>query len=197
MAYTGCAASVAANIVPDCANPIVGGFTGRAILFPLDKNPVFTFSATNDHVIEAITIGGTDKFIAVDNANLTTPFDGSNEQSNGDTGRFLFTKNATLRLPDRGAKVSKEVIEPLTQSALGFVGVFEMKDRKGLGSFKVVGAQQGLKPVADGITRNESENGGDIVINMSCTEPWFEIDLFDTDYATTLALFETYFANNM
>lgn len=197
MAYTGCAADVAANIVPDCSNPIVGGYTGRAILFPLSKNPVFTADATNDHIMKAITIGVSDKWIAVDNANLTTPFDGSTEQSNGDTGRFLFTKTATLRIPDRGATIAKDIVEPLTQSALGFVGVFEMKDRKGEGSFKIVGMQQGLKPTADGIVRNESENGGDISVTMTCQEPWFEIDLFDTDYATTLALFETYFANNM
>ena len=41
MAYTPCTSAVAANIVKNCTTPIVGGYTGRGILIPLDKSPNF------------------------------------------------------------------------------------------------------------------------------------------------------------
>ena len=48
---------------------------------------------------------------------------------------------------------------------------------------------------ADGIMRNENENGGDIVVTMSTQEQYFEVTFFDTDYATTKAAFETLMAS--
>jgi hypothetical protein len=44
--------------------------------------------------------------------------------------------------------------------------------------------------------RNENENDGDIVVTMSCEEQFFEVTLFDTDYATTKAAFEALMAQS-
>jgi hypothetical protein len=44
--------------------------------------------------------------------------------------------------------------------------------------------------------RNENENGGDIVVTMSCQEQYFETTFFDTDYATTKAAFEALMAQS-
>ena len=74
---------------------------------------------------------------------------------------------------------------------MGYLAVLEKKDRRGDGSFEIVGYCQGLTVNADGIVRNESENGGDIVVTMSCQEQYFEVTLFDTDYNTTKAAYET------
>lgn len=190
MAYTPCAAVLAANIAKNCANPIVGGYTGRAILIPAEK-VVFTTSGTNPRIVTAITLSdlAKDKVCVVDNV-WPNGFDGSQTASNGDDGRVVYEKTFGFRIPLRGGGNSKDVVEPLMDNPLGYVAIIEKKDRVGDGSYEVVGKFQALHANADGITRNEHENGGDVSVVMSCKEQYFEVAFFDTDYATTKTAFE-------
>ena len=90
---------------------------------------------------------------------------------------------------------ASKVVEPLVKSGRGFIGVFEKKDRIGDGSFEVIGAQSPLKCVDPAtVTRNENENGGAWNATLQSTEVYAESVFFDTDYATTLAAFETLLA---
>ena len=86
--------------------------------------------------------------------------------------------------------LTEDVVEPLMDNPLGYVAIIEKKDRVGDGSYEVVGKFQALHANADGITRNEHENGGDVSVVMSCKEQYFEVTFFDTDYATTKTAFE-------
>lgn len=195
MAYTPCAANVAANIAKDCDHPSVGGYTGRAVLIPLSYSPTIVASSANPRILTSISVGSGQKTIAVDNV-WADPFNGSATQSNGDAGRIKFGKTFTLRVPLRGAATSKDIVEPLANNALGFLLIVEKKDRVGDGSYEVVGYLEGLKTNADGIVRNEYENGGDIVVTMSCSEDFFEVTMFNTDYATTKGDFEDLLAGS-
>jgi len=189
MAYTPCTSAVAANIVKNCTSPIVGGYTGRGILVPLDKAPIFSVSAANPRTLTGIYMGVNNKFIAIDNV-FTDPFAGTTKASNGESGSIKHTKTFAFRIPQRGSDISK-IVEALEQSPLGFVAVLEKKDRVGNGSFEVIGYQDALKVNADGVTQDETANDGATNVVMSCSEHFFEVVLFDTDYATTLNAFET------
>jgi len=193
MAYTPCTSAVAANIVKNCTSPIVGGYTGRGILIPLDNAPTFSVSATNPRTITAVAMG--QKFIAIDNV-FTDPFAGTTKASNGESGSIKHTKTFAFRIPQRGSDISK-IVEALEQSPLGFVAVLEKKDRVGNGSFEVIGYQDALKVNADGVTQDETANDGATNVVMSCSEHFFEVVLFDTSYATTLAAFEDMLANSL
>lgn len=198
MAYTSCISEVAANIAINCDSPIVGGYTGRAVIIPYSINPTFTQDASNPRIVNAITIGSGSKVIVVDNV-MATPFDGSTTASTAENGRPSFTKTFTMRVPLRGAVASKDVIEPLLNSAQGYVAVIEKNDKSGHGSFEIQGLLQPLKATGDGTTRTESENGGDYTVTMQCTEAWAEAELFVdgseespvvSDYVATKAAFE-------
>lgn len=192
MAYTSCAATIADNIAKDCAKPLAGGYTGRGVLIDLaDAAPTFTVSGTNPRIITAITLAAGKKLSVIDNVFSPQPLTGSNSQSNTDDGMMKFRKTLVLSIPKRGAKASKEIVEPTFQSPLGYVAVLEKKDRNGDGSFEIIGYEQGLVANADGIVRNEYENGGCTMVTMSTNEVNFENVLYDTDYATTLSAFET------
>lgn len=188
MAYTPCTSAVAANIVKNCTTPIVGGYTGRGVLVPLDKAPTFAVSATNPRTITAIGLSGNNKFIAIDNV-FTDPFAGTTKASNGESGSIKHTKTFAFRIPQRGSDISRDIVEALEQSPLGFVAVLEKKDRVGNGSFEVIGYQDALKVNADGVTQDETANDGATNVVMSCSEHFFEVVLFDTSYATTLSAF--------
>jgi hypothetical protein len=190
MTYASCAGSLAANIAKDCSKPMTGGYTGRGLLIPLSNTLTYAINATNPRIITSITMGASDKLAVIDNVWPST-FDGSNTQSNADSGRTLYGKTFAFRIPLRGAGTSKDIVEPLVESPLGYLAVLEKKDRRGDGSFEIVGYCQGLTVNADGIVRNENENGGDIVVTMSCQEQYFEVTMFDTDYNTTKAAFDT------
>lgn len=195
MAYTSCITNIAQSIQGSCDKPIVPGYTGRGVLIDLSKNPTWTVDAQNPRMITNVTMTSPAKFVAIDNV-WNESFTGSNTASNADNGRSAFTKTFTFRVPLRGAEVSKDIIEPLMNSSLGFAVILEKDDRSGDGSFEVVGYLKGLKANADGITRNEYENGADWMITMSTTEQFAEVVLFDTDYATTLTAFETMLTNS-
>lgn len=190
MAYASCAGSLAANIAKDCSKPMAGGYTGRGLLIPLSNTLTYAINANNPRIITSITMGASDKLAVIDNV-WPSAFDGSNTQSNADSGRTLYGKTFAFRIPLRGAGTSKDIVEPLVESPLGYLAVLEKKDRRGDGSFEIVGYCQGLQVNADGVVRNENENGGDIVVTMSCQEQYFEVTMFDTDYNTTKAAFET------
>lgn len=190
MTYASCAGSLAANIAKDCSKPMTSGYTGRGLLIPLSNTLTYAINATNPRIITSITMGASDKLAVIDNVWPST-FDGSNTQSNADSGRTLYGKTFAFRIPLRGAGTSMDIVEPLVESPLGYLAVLEKKDRRGDGSFEIVGYCQGLTVNADGIVRNENENGGDIVVTMSCQEQYFEVTMFDTDYNTTKAAFDT------
>ena len=190
MAYTSCAGSLAANIAKDCANPMADGYTGRGLLIPLNNTLTFAVDASNPRIIRGITMAVGDKLAVIDNV-WPSAFNGSQTQSNADAGRMQYGKTFTFRIPLRGAGVSKSIVEPLADAPLGYLAVLEKKDRRGDGSYEIVGYCQGFTVNADGIVRNENENDGDVVVTMSCKEQYFEVTFFDTDYATTKAAFET------
>lgn len=182
-----CFGEVMASIAPDCNNPLVGGYTGRGVLIPSDSITAVTASSSNPRILESITA---DTIIGIENA-VVTPFDGSTTASTADDGKMSFGKTISFRIPLRGANTAKDIVEPLAYSTTGYVAVVEKKDKVGDGSFEIIGYNQGLKVNADGIQRNENENGGDVSVTMSCTEGWFEATLFKTDYATSKGLFES------
>ena len=190
MAYSSCAGALAANIAKDCSHPMAGGYTGRGLLIPLSNKLTFAMNVSNPRIITSISMASDDKLVVIDNV-WPSAFDGSNTQSNANDGRTAYGKAFSFRIPLRGAGVSKDIVEPLVESPLGYIAVLEKKDRRGDGSYEVVGYCQGLTVNADGIVRNENENGGDIVVTMSCQEQYFEVTLFDTDYNTTKTAFET------
>lgn len=196
MAYTSCASAIAGNIAKDCDKPLAGGYTGRGVLINLSDKPTFTQSAQNPRIISAVTLATGTKVAAIDNSFGGQPLNGSNTQSNTDDGMLKYRKTLTVQIPQRGAAVSKDVVEPLSSNPLGYVAILEKKDRSGNGSFEVVGFEQGLTATDDGITRNEYENGGCTVATLSCNETWYEVDFFDTDYDTTLAAFEALLAQS-
>lgn len=194
LAYASCAATMADNIAKDCAAPLAGGYTGRGVLIDLADAPTLTRDGSNPRIITAITLGVGKNLCVIDNAFTPQPLNGSNSQSNTDDGMMKHRKTLVLTIPKRGAEASKEIVEPTYQSPLGYLAVLEKKDRNGDGSFEVVGAEQGLVANADGIVRNEYENGGCTIVTMSTNEVNFENVFFATDYDTTLAAFEALLA---
>lgn len=196
MAYASCSASITDNIAKDCAAPLAGGYTGRGVLIDLADAPTLTKDASNPRIITAITLAAGKKCAVIDNAFTPQPLNGSNTQSNTDDGMMKHRKTVTLTIPKRGGAASKEIVEPTYQSPLGYLAVLEKKDRNGDGSFEVIGAEQGLTANADGIVRNEYENGGCTMVTMSTNEVSFENVLFATDYETTLTAFEALLAQS-
>lgn len=175
MAYTPCTSSIARNIQMDCSKPLSGGYTGLALLIPSDSAYSVVQDSTNPRKVVSISPeNGT--VVVVDNLSVVSPFDGSSTASSADSGTRSFTKTVAFRVPQRGADVSKEIIEGLCNSR-GVICVAEKKDNTADGKYEVIGLLNPLKVTEDGVQRTESENGGATMITMSCEEVWYELDL--------------------
>ena len=180
MAYKNCAAQIAANIAQDCNRPLVGGYTGRAVIIPTSdwaRTEVVT-DANNPRKILSIILppDGSAMAYTIDNV-FATPFTGSTTAGNTDTGRNGYLKTIAVRVPMRGADVSRDVIEPLVKDADGFVVIAEKRDKVGDGSYEVIGYQNALRGDIAGVTRDESANGGDWIVPLTTVEKWAEVTL--------------------
>ena len=195
MAYKSCSAKIAASIQQDCNKPLVGGYTGRAVIFPANDfaRAEVVVSASNPREILSITLppDGSVLPYVIDNV-FQTPFGGSSTAGNADNGRNGYLKTIAVRIPMRGADVSKDVVEPLVKDPAGFVVIVEKRDKVGDGSFEVIGYQNSLRGDIASLTRDESANGGDWLVNLTTVESWAEVDLVgaDEDYASAKMNFE-------
>lgn len=199
--YASCIENIARSIGMDCQNPLIGGYTGRGVAIPWQFIQSVTQDTTNPRKVLAIALTESAVVCAIDNAGITTPFEGSTTTGSNDTGFAQFVKVVSGRILTRGADVSKDLVEPLVKSAQGFVVILEKQDKVGDGSFEVVGLKSPAKCVDPStVVRNENENGGAVAFSLQSTEPWFEVTLNpqpedgQTEWQAAKAVFDTLFA---
>ena len=195
MVYTSCAAKLAASIQQDCNKPLVGGYTGRAVIMSaIDfERAEVVRSATNPREILSIVLppDGSVLPYTIDNV-FAAPFTGSTTAGNNENGRNGYLKTLSVRVPMRGADVSRDVVEPLVKDPNGFVVIVEKRDKVSDGSYEVIGYQNALRGDIAGVTRDESANGGDWIVPLTTIEKWAEVTLVgaDEDYASAKMNFE-------
>lgn len=192
MAVTNCAAAtIAKSFAADCAAPLEGGYTGRAVIF--DARDITPSIVSGDpRTVSAIAIASDKTPIAVINDG-ENPFTGSSLASTTEDGRREYTKTVSFLDPKRGAAASKDV-DALAALPLGFVTIAEKEQRVADGGFEVIGAYRGLKVNGDGITRNEYENGAAYAVTASTKERYSEVVYNEGSYADNLAAFEGWLA---
>lgn len=190
-----CVGNIAGNIGLNCDSPIEGGYTGRGVYIPMEAVPVLTKDATNPRIVKDIAIAEGAKVVEIDNEGVA-PFDGSTTTGNNDAGYFRFGKTLVVKMPQRGAAFSKNVLEPLVMSGRGGILVLEKSDRVGDGSFEIIGSQSPAKVTDPStVTRTETASGAaGWQATLQSNERFGEVVLFDTDYATSLAKFEALLA---
>ena len=174
---------LAANIVRNCSRPLVGGYTGRALLIPADEweHAKLVTDAANPQKVRNIILpaSASVQVFVVENYGAT-PFTGSTTAGNNDSGVQKFSKTLTLRVPQRGADAARKIVQPLARGVCGYVAIVEKRDRVGDGSFEIVGLQQPLYGDAATITRDEL-SGGAWSISLTTTEMWAEATLVGAD----------------
>ena len=186
-----CIENIAGNIGLNCAHPISGGYTGRGVYIPMEAKPELTKDAQNPRIVSAIALEAGAKVVRIDNEGAT-PFTGSSSTGTDENGRPQFVKTSQIMMPERGAAFAKNVVEPLVKSGRGGILILEKTDQVGDGSFEIIGTQSPAKVVdPTTVARNEYENGAAWTATLQATEDYAEVVLFDTDYETTLAKFET------
>ena len=186
-----CIENIAGNIGLNCAHPISGGYSGRGVYIPMEAKPELTKDVQNPRIVSAIALEAGAKVVRIDNEGAT-PFTGSSSTGTNENGRPQFVKTSQIMMPERGAAFAKNVVEPLVKSGRGGMLILEKIDQVGDGSFEIIGTQSPAKVVdPTTVARNEYENGAAWTATLQSTEDYAEVVLFDTDYATTLAKFET------
>ena len=173
MAINSCIGDIARNIVLDCENPNVSGYTGRAVYIPLKSNPTITKDATNPRVLTAVTLPTDTHLMYIDNSDpFVASFEGSTTESNTDSGRTLFRKTINLSIPLRGSGVSKELVEPLLYDTNGGLMILEKKAEVLDGKYEVIGLYDGIR--ASGTASRDDVTSGSWRIELSSSEVYAE-----------------------
>lgn len=182
-----CLEKIVQDIVADCTVETVGGNKTKAWLLNLDDDFTFTFDATNGSKITSIVNGvGVQAYtLTVSRKGLNTGHDRVIEAGRSDR----FTHFASFN--DYSVKAADvEAIDRIGR----FMIITEKVDQKaanaGEGVFKAYGVEFGLYPTSD--SKRENDANGARVLELTSqdgdTEVYSDYTVFDTDYATTLAL---------
>lgn len=184
-AFTPCLGIISANIDEDCDNPRVIGYEDTGIIInrsELDWTGV-TFNSTNRRIVEAIALASGKKPYTIYNPRLSNPpFNGTQTALNADTRNY--TKTIQFYYKGIGGDAAASVVEPLAKGE--YVVILQRKDHSGDGSFQIFGLQNGIYAT----DQVQDETTGYWLMTMAIDEPFAEMDLFKTDYATTKAMFD-------
>ena len=196
MAFTPCTETLGANIAGDCSAPRIKGYEQQGFIVKRsDIDPTTTtISGTNPRIITNLGIKTGGVVAAVYNHKQNPlPFGGTKTTYNRDTDQY--DKIVQFYFEGIGGAAAKNVVEPLKTGE--YVIVLERKDHRGDGSFQVFGYQGGLSAAKNGGAQVQDEETGYWLITLACQEPFAEISLFDTTYATTKTDFDAIVATSI
>lgn len=165
-----CFPTLAKRLSPECDTMIKTGWTGRAILYQYSAGSVI-IGKYSDAFIGDISGSAPKVKFELESVNA---FSGTSVAGNADNGKIAFTKTVSLRIPrDIIGESNSKVLTPLALDAQGFLVLFERKDGKVI----VFGSQDPCVADLSSLSQNEYENGGDYVLNLTCTEKVAEVYL--------------------
>ena len=188
---------ISKSVLQNCTAQEAAGFTGRAVILQWIDNPTITVSATNSNMITSIELPALKKGIEVDNANFIDPFSGSNYTANTDDGSRKILKSFTFKVPLRGSEVSRKLLEGMFFDNFGGSGAIVVAEKivNGVGKYSVIGYKSPFLINQDGLKQDEYADGAAFILTGSCKERAIEVELFDTDIATTKTAFEALLDN--
>lgn len=159
------------NIVESCEGSS-SGYTGKVWLLPSTCFAVFEEGNRNVvSQINRLTAEASMQYFSCYDAELIDPLTGTALAGNTDSGRRLFQKTVSLRIPVRNADAVETVLMPLVENRAGWIIIAETKSPELSSAFRIFGAYDYCVADVASITQNEYENGGDWVVPLVCTEP--------------------------
>lgn len=150
-----------------------------------DVTPTITIDSSNPRILKSITLASGDKCAVIDNL-TRDPFSGASRTLNVESGRPTYDISLPIRIPNVSAENAKQVVEPLAKSH--FLVILPTTDQK----FYVYGWYGKLQ--ASEQTQTIADNGGDFLATLTSNEPYAVCELWDTDYATTKAVYDALIA---
>lgn len=162
-----CFPKLAKILSPGCVSAIRTGWTGRAILYQYSAGSVIL--SEHSGTISDITGSAPKVKFELESVNA---FSGTSVAGNADNGKIAFTKTVSLRIPrDIIGESNSKVLTPLALDAQGFLVLLERRDGKTI----IFGSQDPCVADMSSLSQNEYENGGDYVLNLTCTEKMAEV----------------------
>ena len=167
-----CFPELTKQLSPSCDTLIKSGWTGRARLWQYSRTTVI-LGINGAHPASITNVSPiADNEVRVYNIPLINPFTGTSVAGNADSGKVAFTKTISLLIPKQNIAITAESrVDPLALDAVGYLVMLERKD----GQWIVFGAYDPCTADLSSFSQNEYENGGNYVLNLTCTEQVAEV----------------------
>lgn len=182
-----CISRIEDGIWPDCLNPKVAGFEGRAIIISYEdfaEHVALTFANSSKTRIETFDLDGQGQPAQVYGEN---PYNGTNEALTREDGVEKWIHQVALRIADRGATTGDNVVSPL---ARGRHVVFQLTNDNRVFVHGLYGVLKATEQ-----TQNEYENNGDWMVTLQDKEPYPVVEVVGSTQKTALQQFEEAFDN--
>ena len=188
MPFTPCTNLLAQSLATACTEPRIKGYEAIGIIInraDIDWATVTT-DGTNPRIVTTLPLLATKKAAVIYNSKKNPlPFDGTQTTYNRDADAY--DKVVQYYFEGIGGAAGKSV-EALKDG--DYVVILERKSKYDVGSFQLFGYQKGLSAGNEGGAMVQDEATGYWLVTMATQEPWAEIELKDTNYATTKTAFD-------
>ena len=162
-----CFPELAKQLSPGCEEFLKTGWTGRARLYHYSRGGV-TVTIDSPAEVSSIKVPETGGAAAIKyDVSLVDAFTGTSVAGNTDSGRVMFTKTISLKIPYSDIDINSiAVVQPMLNDTEGFLILLERRD----GPWIVFGAYDACVGDVSSYAQNEYENDGMYTLNLTCKE---------------------------
>ena len=162
-----CFPELAKQLSPGCEELLKTGWTGRARLYQYSRSGV-TVTIDSPAKVSSINVPSTGAATAIRyDVSLVDAFTGTSVAGNTDSGRVMFTKTISLKIPYIDIDTTSiAVVQPMLNDTEGFLVLLERRD----GAWIVFGAYDACVGDVSSYAQNEYENDGMYTLNLTCKE---------------------------
>lgn len=177
-----------ANVLVDCANPLVGGVEAKLRIYNRDEIAGYVRNATNPQIIEGITMVATKKGYLFEGINSSVkPKVEMVKKEYGNRYNHLVDF-----IVFKKGSAAKAILEGLAGGS--YVVVIENMYKNGDASFEVLGTDVGLELKSLTNDPNDTATDGAYVLQLASPdnykEPHMPATLFITSYAATKTMLD-------
>lgn len=191
-----CDTILAADIIPNCASPLVKGFEADGVIIPRSYIENYTISSQNPNEVQEIQLAtGKRGYKCIQQG--ATPFSGSTQTLTVGTYANTWESSVQLLVPTWGSTTAKDIVDALSNSDNVVILRNKLKNdgatsTAGTAEYQIFGLQNGMRASAGERDANSDDTLGGVLLTLTETgAPKSGMFLVSGTAATTKEMYDS------
>ena len=166
-----CDTILAADIIPNCASPLVKGFEADGVIIPRSYIENYTISSQNPNEVQEIQlVSGKRGYKCIQQG--ATPFSGSTQTLTVGTYANTWESSVQLLVPTWGSTTAKDIVDALSNSDNVVILRNKLKNdgassATGTTEYQIFGLQNGMRASAGERDANSDDTLGGVLLTLT------------------------------